>query len=297
MSDDVETAVALPTRLSAADREAIEARTQAIGQQLLAEALAAQPSPVSPEWWAQQAGELATFDDDLKVRLFRLVDCMPMLDDPAALDRHVREYLDDSILERLPAALRLGLQAARSGLLAPLAARAVRAATLAQARRFIAGSTPAEAAAAALAERRHHRGFTLDLLGEAVTSDAEADAYAAAYTRLLEELPAQAARWARDPLVDDGPDGPLPRVNVSLKLSALDSSPAGTARRCMSTWSTTPRKISRSPSSSRSQPKRSFATGRIAASSSRRICAMPAAISKASPPGRGSGARPCGSGS
>ena len=238
MPGDVETALALPTRLSAADREAIEARTQVIGQQLLTEALAAQPSPVSPEWWAQQAGELATFDDDLKVRLFRLVDCMPMLDDPAALDRHVREYLDDSVLERLPAALRLGLQAARSGMLAPLAARAVRAATLAQARRFIAGSTPAEAAAAALAERRHHRGFTLDLLGEAVTSDAEADAYAAAYTRLLEELPAQAARWAHDPLVDDGPDGPLPRVNVSIKLSALDSQfdaldPRGTADRVL----------------------------------------------------------------
>ncbi|MEI6240729.1 MAG: proline dehydrogenase family protein [Planctomycetia bacterium] len=238
MSDDVETAVALPTRLSAADRESIEARTQAIGQQLLAEALTAQPTPASPDWWAQQAGELATFDDDLKVRLFRLVDCMPMLDDPAALDRHVREYLDDSVLERLPTTLRLALQAARSGLLAPLAARAVRAATLAQARRFIAGSTPAEAAAAALAERRHHRGFTLDLLGEAVTSDAEADAYAAAYTRLLDELPPQAARWAQDPLVDDGPDGPLPRVNVSLKLSALDSQfdaidPRGTTDRVL----------------------------------------------------------------
>ena len=231
--------VFLPTRLSAADRDSIEVRTQALGQQLLAEALAAQPTPVSPDWWAQQAGELATFDDDLKVRLFRLVDCMPMLDDPAALDRHVREYLDDSVLERLPTALRLGLQAARSGLLAPLAARAVRAATLAQARRFIAGSTPAEAAAAALAERRHHRGFTLDLLGEAVTSDAEADAYAAAYARLLEELPAQAAGWPADPLVDEGPDGPLPRVNVSLKLSALDSQfdaldPRGTTDRVLS---------------------------------------------------------------
>lgn len=239
MPGNADQPVFLPTRLSEADRASIEARTQAIGQQLLAEALAAQPTPVSPDWWAQQAGELATFDDDLKVRLFRLVDCMPMLDDPAALDRHVREYLDDSVMERLPAALRLGLQAARSGMLAPLAARAVRAATLAQARRFIAGSTPAEAAAAALAERRHHRGFTLDLLGEAVTSDAEADAYAAAYTRLLEELPAKAAGWPADPLVDEGPDGPLPRVNVSLKLSALDSQfdaldPRGTTDRVLS---------------------------------------------------------------
>ncbi|NBW95288.1 MAG: aldehyde dehydrogenase family protein [Planctomycetia bacterium] len=228
----------MPTRLSARDLEAIEARTQAIGRSLLEQALAAQPSPVSAEWWVQHAGEWATQDDDLKARLFRLVDCMPMLDDPAALDRHVREYLDEGVTARLPPALRLALQAARSGVLAPLAARAVRAATLAQARRFIAGSTPEEAAAAALAERRHHRGFTLDLLGEAVTSDAEADAYAAAYARLLDALPPQAATWAADPLVDDGPDGPLPRVNVSLKLSALDSQfdaidPQGTADRVL----------------------------------------------------------------
>lgn len=220
-------------------QEAIEARVQAIGRGLLADALAAQPSVVSPEWWGQQASEWATADDDLKVRLFRLVDCMPMLDDPAAIDRHLREYIDDDVLARLPTALRLALQAARTGFLAPLAARAIRAVTLAQAHRFIAGTTPAEAARSALAERGLHRGFTLDLLGEAVTSDAEADAYAAAYMQLLQELPPQAATWKPDPLIDDGPDGPLPRVNVSLKLSALDSQfdaldPRGTTDRVLS---------------------------------------------------------------
>ena len=229
---------AFPSRLTGADLEAIETATQSIGRRLLAESLAAQPTPVSTDWWVQQAGEWATQHDELKVRLFRLVDCMPMLEDPAALDRHVREYLDDGVVERLPPALRMAIQAARSGVLAPLAARAVRAATLAQARRFVAGSNPDEAAAAALAERRHHRAFTLDLLGEAVTSDDEADAYAAAYVRLLHDLPPQAARWPHDPLVDDGPDGPLPRVNVSLKLSALDSQfdavdPRGTCERVL----------------------------------------------------------------
>ena len=108
-----------------------------------------------------------------------------MLDDPAAIDRHLREYLDDDAMERLPAVLRMGLRAARHGLLAPFAARTIRAAMLSQARRFIAGTNPMEAARAAKAERRRRRGFTLDLLGEAVTSEAEADAYAAAYTRLL----------------------------------------------------------------------------------------------------------------
>jgi RHH-type proline utilization regulon transcriptional repressor/proline dehydrogenase/delta 1-pyrroline-5-carboxylate dehydrogenase len=227
-----------PTRLTAADRDQIEASAQRIGRGLLDRALAAQPSAISPEWWVQQAGEWATHDEELKVQLFRLVDCMPMLDDPAALGRHVREYLDDSLIERLPHPLRLALQAARSGMLAPLAARAIRAATLGQARRFIAGTNPAEAAQAALVERRHRRGFTLDLLGEAVTSEAEADAYAAAYTHLLEELPPIAAGWPAEALVDDGPDGPLPRVNVSLKLSALYSQfdaidPSGTADRVL----------------------------------------------------------------
>jgi len=232
-------AVVPPTRLTSADLAAIEVRVQEIGRRLLERALAAQPGMASTDWWAQQAGEWATHDDELKVRLFRLVDCMPMLDDPAALDRHVREYLDDDVMARLPNPLRAAVQAARSGLLAPFAARAVRAATLAQARRFIAGTTPDEAAAAALAQRRKHRAFTLDLLGEAVISDAEADAYAAAYARLLAELPPLAARWPGDRLVDDGPGGAaLPRVNVSLKLSALDGrfdaiDPAGTAERVL----------------------------------------------------------------
>jgi len=136
----------LPTRLDPAVRERIEARVQAIGRDLLARSLAAQPTVLSPDYWAEQAGEWVLADDDLKVRLFRLVDCMPMLDEAAAVDRHLREYLDEETIDKLPTMLRTALKAARSGILAPFAARAVRAAMLAQAKRFIAGTTPAEAA-------------------------------------------------------------------------------------------------------------------------------------------------------
>lgn len=226
-------------RLDSAALARIEGRTQVIGRDLLAKAQAASPSVFSTNSWSEQASEWVFADDEVKVRFFRLVDCMPMLDDPGSVNRHVREYLDDDTLERMPAFLRTALKAARLGLLAPFTARMVRAAMLAQAKRFIAGTTPEEVARAALVQRRRHRGFTLDLLGEAVTSDLEADAYAAAYMQLLEELPASTARWPHDPLVDDGPDGPMPRVNVSLKLSALDSQfdaidPAGTTRRVLS---------------------------------------------------------------
>ena len=236
MADEMLTEPRFPSRLTSADRAQIESQTQRIGAALLAASLEAQPSLFSPDHWMQQASEWATQDEELKVSLFRLVDCMPMLDDPAALDRHVREYLSEDVIARLPGGLRTALQAARSGILAPLAARAVRGATLAQARRFIAGTNPVEAARAALAERRAHRAFTLDLLGEAVTSAADADAYAAAYEQLLVELSPVAARWSADPRVDQGPDGALPRVNVSLKLSALDSQfdaidPEGTTAR------------------------------------------------------------------
>jgi RHH-type proline utilization regulon transcriptional repressor/proline dehydrogenase/delta 1-pyrroline-5-carboxylate dehydrogenase len=238
MADETISEPLFPSRLTTADLAQIEAQAQQTGGRLLTAALAAQPSRFSTDHWMQQASEWATQDEELKVRLFRLVDCMPMLDDPAALDRHVREYLTEDVIERLPTGLRTALQAARSGILAPLAARAVRGATLAQARRFIAGTNPTEAAHAALAERKAHRGFTLDLLGEAVTSEEDADAYAAAYERLLVELAPVAARWAADPRVDQGPDGAMPRVNISLKLSALDSQfdaidPLGTTERVL----------------------------------------------------------------
>ena len=99
----------LPTRLSASAREQIEISVQTIGRSLLEKSLAGQPSPISSEWWVQQAGEWAMHDDELKVRLFRLVDCMPMLEDPTSLNRHMREYLDKDTLRRLPTILRMAM--------------------------------------------------------------------------------------------------------------------------------------------------------------------------------------------
>lgn len=214
---------AFPTFFGPSDRVAIESSVQRIGRILLSAARQAEPTPMSSDWWSQQAGEWATLDDALKVRLFRLVDVMPMLDDAASLERHMREYLDEELLRHLPFLVRLGIQIARSRPLGRFVAKVARAGTLAQAHRFIAGSTPREAALCALGQRRLRRAFTLDSLGEAVTSESEADAYAASYHRLLKDLPPLATVWPSDPLIDEGSLGPLPRVNISIKLSALDS--------------------------------------------------------------------------
>jgi RHH-type transcriptional regulator, proline utilization regulon repressor / proline dehydrogenase / delta 1-pyrroline-5-carboxylate dehydrogenase len=77
--------------------------------------------------------------------------------------------------------------------------------------------------AAAQRERALGRGFTLDILGEAVISDVEAEQYFHAYLDLLESIAPAVNHWPADPLIDTDDRGPIPRVNLSIKLSALDS--------------------------------------------------------------------------
>src|SRR5260370_2599960 len=96
------------------------------------------------------------------------------------------------------------------------------------ARQFIAGRNPHEVIATLRKRRAQKIGFTVDVLGEAVVSEAEADEYAALYGDLLEKLARETKDWT-DPL---GKNAELfPVVNLSVKISALYSqmSPAAPA--------------------------------------------------------------------
>ena len=72
-------------------------------------------------------------------------------------------------------------------------------------------------------ERKLHRAFTLDILGEAVASESEADHYLQAYLDLIAGIAPTVNSWPDVPQIDRDAGGNLPRVNVSVKLSALDS--------------------------------------------------------------------------
>ena len=88
------------------------------------------------------------------------------------------------------------------------------------ARQFIAGKNSADVMKTLRKRRKERIGFTVDLLGEAVVSEHEADEYAARCQELLEGLAAQTRGWT-DPL---GSGAELfPVVNVSVKISALYS--------------------------------------------------------------------------
>jgi RHH-type proline utilization regulon transcriptional repressor/proline dehydrogenase/delta 1-pyrroline-5-carboxylate dehydrogenase len=71
--------------------------------------------------------------------------------------------------------------------------------------------------------RRRSLAFTIDLLGEATVTEAEAEQYQKQYFDLITGLSRTVNAWPAVPLIDKDDRGPIPRVNVSVKLSSLYS--------------------------------------------------------------------------
>ncbi len=207
---------------------AIEASTREVGRHLLEHLHSVRPHVFERRWWDDHLMAWTMYDDTVKAQMFRFVDVLPALPDSASVTRHLREYLHEAE-GALPAALRMGIAVAAPGSLAGRAlALAARRNVLAQARRFIAGETLDEVLVAAMRQRKLRRAFTIDLLGEAVITDAEAEAYRAAYLDLLRTLGPVVNDWPGEPQLDaaavaHGVSLELPRLNVSLKLSSLDA--------------------------------------------------------------------------
>ncbi len=213
----------MPDDFSFADLAVIERTTQDVGRWLFEHLDTRRSTFLHRDWWDDRIMAWAMRDESVKVQMFRFIDVLPMLGSSADVNRHLQEYLGP-VRGRLPAAARAGLDVARA--LRPagrgLAAMARKAAA-ANARRFIAGSNTADVLAAAEAERTKKRAFTLDVLGEAVISEVEADRYLQAYVDLIEGVAPTVNSWPEISRIDRDERGPLPRVNVSVKLSALDS--------------------------------------------------------------------------
>ncbi|MGH9072841.1 MAG: bifunctional proline dehydrogenase/L-glutamate gamma-semialdehyde dehydrogenase, partial [Acidimicrobiales bacterium] len=89
------------------------------------------------------------------------------------------------------------------------------------AKQFIVGTTPAEVAANLEQLWRAGSAFTVDLLGEKTLTEAEADHYAARVDELVRTLATASAAWAPDDHLERDDLGALPRVNVSVKPTAL----------------------------------------------------------------------------
>ena len=158
----------------------------------------------------------------MRVQLFRFIDALPALKDAGSIRRHLAEYLAEAGDARSLVAECWRSRLAPEGTTrAEWLAAAARTAAGVMARKFIAGATPDEALQTVLGLRRRKLAFTADLLGEAVISEAEADWYQQTCLAMIDELAGPLSAAPEVPLIDRDQHGPIPRVNLSLKLSSL----------------------------------------------------------------------------
>ncbi|MGH9188870.1 MAG: proline dehydrogenase family protein [Acidimicrobiales bacterium] len=176
---------------------------------------------VESSWWTEQMLEWAMSHPSFKTQLFRFVDVFPATTGDADVLRHLCEYFDGDDVPRI---LDLGLGAADHLPMGKAAAASVARRNIGRvARQFIVGTDAAEAAS-----RLHHlwqqgSAFTVDLLGEKTLSEAEADRYAARVEELLATLVVATRDWAPDDRLERDDLGPVARVNVSVKPTAMAS--------------------------------------------------------------------------
>jgi RHH-type proline utilization regulon transcriptional repressor/proline dehydrogenase/delta 1-pyrroline-5-carboxylate dehydrogenase len=217
------------------NEEFLESRTQEIGREIFHVIRTKQVSAVNPRWWDDRLMAFTMRDEAVKVQLFRLVDALPALHTHQAVSRHLREYLQ-TIDSRLPPALRRAVGwIPNDGFVGSMIAGAARFNATRLAKRFIAGTTVDETLATIVSLRGQGLGFTIDLLGEAVLSEAEAGQYQREYLHFVDGLTSRAMSWPTNDIIDRGPFGVVPPVNVSVKLSSLYSQfdpidPVGTSR-------------------------------------------------------------------
>jgi RHH-type proline utilization regulon transcriptional repressor/proline dehydrogenase/delta 1-pyrroline-5-carboxylate dehydrogenase len=199
----------------------LQGAVRRLGEELftLMEAAGA-PSLFSKKGFYGRLMEWAMRDERFKTQLFRFVDVLPTLASSAEVARHLKEYLGEDQVRLLPA-LRIGLKAA--GGAGWLLGTGVRSQVAGMARQFMLGNDEKEIVATLL--RHHDQGiaFTVDILGEAVVSEAEAGQYAQRYLDLMEVLGRETARWPSSCPSNLSPLGPVPALNLSVKLSALYS--------------------------------------------------------------------------
>ena len=202
---------------------AIEAETQEIGRELWAHLERRSPSIFERRWWDDRILSWAMADESVKVQMFRFVDVLPMLRTHEAVTRHLQEYFDE-VRTHLPLAVRLGLEISQpNSVLGKALALNARTNAMRMSQRFIAGAKVEEVLQAVTRLRKQGFAFTLDLLGEATTSERDADAYQRAYLDLIEGMAGEVQSWSEVPRLDRDHEGSIPRVNLSLKLSALYS--------------------------------------------------------------------------
>lgn len=172
------------------------------------------------DWWYGRIMDWSMKNEQFKVQMFRFVDVLPYLQSSSEVAKHLKEYFADAG-DDLPSVFNFGLGL---GSLAPgIMAGAVKKNVTQMAKMFITGESPEDALPALQKARKQKITFTADLLGEATLSEREAEEYLSRYMELIQWLARDANTWDEVPQIDRDENGPIPKVNVSVKVTALYS--------------------------------------------------------------------------
>jgi RHH-type proline utilization regulon transcriptional repressor/proline dehydrogenase/delta 1-pyrroline-5-carboxylate dehydrogenase len=173
--------------------------------------------------WDDKLLNWAMANPGLRVQLFHFIDTIPALQSNAEIANHLQQYMSDESVE-LPSALKniLNFTDANS-FPAQTAAATVTKAVETLAYKYIAGENIAEVIKAVEKLRKDGMTFTIDLLGEAVIAEAEAEAYLEKYLELIAQLATNAQNWTKKEGLDLADGEALPQIQVSVKLTAFYS--------------------------------------------------------------------------
>ncbi|MCF2149599.1 L-glutamate gamma-semialdehyde dehydrogenase [Desmonostoc muscorum LEGE 12446] len=203
-----------------------EAKTQEIAKQLLAatqENRSFFASLRDQMRWDDKLLAWAMSNPGLRVQLFRFIDTLPALHSKSEIASHLQEYLGDESVE-LPSALKGMLNFANpDSVPGQVAATTVGTAVETLAHKYISGENIKQVIKTVERLRKEKMAFTIDLLGEAVITEAEAQSYLERYLELMQQLVEASKNWTVIPAIDEADGESLPKVQVSVKLTAFYS--------------------------------------------------------------------------
>jgi proline dehydrogenase len=194
----------------------LDANVTVVGRRLAARHLSRSTIGRIPQ---EQSMAIVGRDPKLRAALFQLVDVAPACRDAGELASHLDSFLSEVPDGGLPVSV--AGRAARGGASAKVTGKFAWTAINQMAHRFIVGETPDGAAKKLGRLWKQGSAVSVDLLGEATLTTGEGVEYAKRCGQALSIFAAASADWPADVLLESDSVGPIPRANLSVKVTAL----------------------------------------------------------------------------
>ena len=166
-------------------------------------------------WWYKKILAWTMSDARLKTSLFRFIDVLPSLSDETQFLSHFKEYFKGQEIGPITSGL---------GRLAPsLMVKNVKKQIQQVAQMFITGSNIEQVLNIISKNWENNLAFSVDILGEATLSEKEAEDYFKQYIGLMDCLVSDRKYWPKKKILQQDSFGPIPSVNISIKVSSLFS--------------------------------------------------------------------------